>query len=41
VLQQLVIDLMNTPPAVLLKVKTAIQAKKGIELKPGAKETSD
>jgi tripartite-type tricarboxylate transporter receptor subunit TctC len=41
VLQQLVNDLIGTPPDTLLKVKTAIQAKKGIELKPGAKETSD
>jgi tripartite-type tricarboxylate transporter receptor subunit TctC len=37
VLQQLVDDLIGTPPATLAKVKAAIQAKQGVELKPGAK----
>ncbi|HTI88735.1 MAG TPA: tripartite tricarboxylate transporter substrate-binding protein [Alphaproteobacteria bacterium] len=37
-LQKLIDDMIGAPPGVLQKVKTAIQAKKGIELKPGAKE---
>ena len=41
VLQQLVDDLIGTPPEVLAKVKAAIQAKQGVELKPGAKEGGD
>jgi tripartite-type tricarboxylate transporter receptor subunit TctC len=40
-LQQLVADLLDTPAPVRDKVKAAIQARKGVEMKPGAKETSD
>ena len=41
VLQQLIDDMIGAPPTVLEKVKAAIQAKKGIELKPGAKEDGE
>jgi tripartite-type tricarboxylate transporter receptor subunit TctC len=37
-LQQLVNGMISAPPAILEKVKAAIQAKKGLEMLPGAKE---
>src|SRR3954462_8857358 len=40
-LQKLIADMIGAPPEVLQNVKTAIQAKKGIELKHGAKEGGD
>jgi tripartite-type tricarboxylate transporter receptor subunit TctC len=40
-LQQLIDDMVGAPPAVLAKVKAAIQAKKGLEMKAGAKESKE
>jgi hypothetical protein len=40
-LQQLIDDMIGAPPAVLAKVKAAIQAKKGLEMKAGAKKSKE